>query len=431
LTATALTTGAIQLTNLTATNISTGTLQASASNLLTTAITTANVINLSATNNTITNLLGTNISTGTLQASSSNLLTTAITTANVVNLSATNNTNTNLIATNISTGTLRASSSNLLTSIITSGSILNLTATNNTFVNALVTNLTTGTLQASNSNLLTSIITTGSILNLVTTNITSGTIRATNANFVNVTSTNFLSTNISTSTLQATNNTLSNILALSITTGTVVVSSSLNALGTSNTIGSIFTTGGNVGINTTSPSAQLQLNTNSDEIGFVIKSTTAQTQDLLQIQNSSGTVIAEITSSGDVYNNAFLLYGRDHFYTESLTATSTTSTTFQNKLTGTTGNLSGGDYMLGISSLSYSTVSTTQRCETRVLYDGSNVTLNQLNSSNNTNDRLLVSGFSKITLSSGVHTFAFQFRSSSAATSVTVENSKLWLFRCT
>jgi hypothetical protein len=57
--------------------------------------------------------------------------------------------------------------------------------------------------------------------------------------------------------------------------------------------------GGNVGIGSTTPGAQLQINASSaSTIGQIIKSAASQSADLLQIQDSIGTPLAKITSNG-------------------------------------------------------------------------------------------------------------------------------------
>ena len=68
-------------------------------------------------------------------------------------------------------------------------------------------------------------------------------------NTVNVTTTNLIDTNISAGSINVTNETV----------GTSRITTSLVAVGNSNTLGNLFTTGGNVGIGTTSPSSTLNI----------------------------------------------------------------------------------------------------------------------------------------------------------------------------
>ena len=82
-----------------------------------------------------------------------------------------------------------------------------------------------------------------------TGNITTGAVYSTN-----VTSTNIVATAFSTASAQITNE--------NVTTSTIAtarITSNLIAIGNSNTVGNIYTTGGNVGINTASPASTLHL----------------------------------------------------------------------------------------------------------------------------------------------------------------------------
>jgi hypothetical protein len=73
-------------------------------------------------------------------------------------------------------------------------------------------------------------------------------ITGTNISVNNLQVTNEVATNISTTTLSATSSTIPNFVATNITSTTAVITEELRATGTSNTIGNIFTTDGNVGI---------------------------------------------------------------------------------------------------------------------------------------------------------------------------------------
>jgi hypothetical protein len=91
-------------------------------------------------------------------------------------------------------------------------------------------------------------ITIGTLL--ATTSISTGAINTTN-----ITSTNIVTTTLSTGTLNA-----SNITSGIICTGTIIITAgTLNASFNSNTLGNLFTTTGNVGINTTSPNSPLHI----------------------------------------------------------------------------------------------------------------------------------------------------------------------------
>ena len=64
-------------------------------------------------------------------------------------------------------------------------------------------------------------------------------------------------TNISSQNIWTTNISGINLLVTNVSSGFLNVTNTLNASGNSNTLGSIFTTGGNVGIGTATPSQKL------------------------------------------------------------------------------------------------------------------------------------------------------------------------------
>ncbi len=107
--------------------------------------------------------------------------------------------------------------------------------------------ITTSTLLASTS------ISTGQ---LAVTNITASNIQVTGS----FNPTNINTTNITTSTIQVTGTfNPTNINTTNITISTAIITNNLKATFNSNTIGNIFTTGGNVGIGTTSPSSTITI----------------------------------------------------------------------------------------------------------------------------------------------------------------------------
>jgi hypothetical protein len=73
---------------------------------------------------------------------------------------------------------------------------------------------------------------------------------------VNLTTTNLIDTNISAGSVNITNATI----------GTAIITSNLIAIGNSNTLGSLFTTGGNVGVGTTSPLSKLNVQGDASNI---------------------------------------------------------------------------------------------------------------------------------------------------------------------
>jgi hypothetical protein len=182
------------------------------------------------------------------------------------NITSTNVTTTNIVGTNASIGTVTATtytggSMSLSGNLTLAGT---LTTVNITTTNISETNVSAGSITATN-------ITAGG---LTATNVSAGSITATNVSAGSVTA-----TNITAGGLTATN--------VNFTTQTVGVSrvtTSLVAVGDSNTVGSIFTTGGNVGIGTTNPSAQLHLSSPTGLIALRIEGDTLNNLDDGQLQ---------------------------------------------------------------------------------------------------------------------------------------------------
>jgi len=82
----------------------------------------------------------------------------------------------------------------------------------------------------------------------------------------------------------------------------------INAAGFSN----VVIPAGNVGIGTTSPGAQLQVSSSAaGTIGSIIKGAASQSADLLQAQNSSSSVLAQITSNGTIKSSVGVYVGND------------------------------------------------------------------------------------------------------------------------
>ena len=214
------------VTNVTATNVSSGSI------IATTIVGSTSVSSgmLSATNATVTNVTATNVSSGSINA------TTIVGSTSVSSglLSATNIVGTNISAGTLSGTTITGANLSLSGNLIVGGT---LTTVNITSTNILNTNISVGT-----------IIATGlsALQNVTLTNVSAGTINASTMN---------LSTGITAASAQITNE--------NVTTSTIAtarITSNLISLGNSNTVGNIFTTGGNVGINTTAPGAQLTVN---------------------------------------------------------------------------------------------------------------------------------------------------------------------------
>jgi hypothetical protein len=298
-------------TNALSTNVSTASLNAS------TGITAASaqITNINATTVTIatllnTNAVSTNVSTASLNAS------TGITAASaqITNINATTVTiatllNTNAVSTNISTATLNASTgitaasaqiTNTVSTNISAGTVVATTYTGGSLsLSGAVTAVTgtIGTFVATTSSTGTAVATTytGGSMSLSGNLSIGGTITT-----VNITTTNISQTNVSAGTVSATN-----IAVTTETVGTSRITTSLLALGNSNTVGNVFTTGGNVGIATTSPGSALHVAGAMpiSPIGVGIHmgidlSTYAQ----IQLNSTIGSYIDFSTSGGDYYS---------------------------------------------------------------------------------------------------------------------------------
>ena len=162
--------------------------------------------------------------TSTLDVSGTARITTSITSGA---LYATNSTITNMVGTTISAGTILATtftggSMGLSGDLVIGGT---LTTVNITTTNVVDTNIT-----SSNINVT-------ALATITNANITIGTV----GTLIN---TNLVSSNTSSGTLN---------LSTGLTAGTILATTNLLATGSSNTLGNIFTTGGSVGIGTTSP----------------------------------------------------------------------------------------------------------------------------------------------------------------------------------
>ena len=234
-------------------------------------LTNTSVSNFISSNSSINSLIGTNIS-GT-NISGGNIIGTSLTASN---LTVSNITVSNLhsIIGNFSTISSVYISGTTITggSLSLSGDLViggTLTTVNITTTNATDTNITSGNINITNlatiinATITNANVTTSTISNLLNTNaaITTSTI----ATLLN---TNAVATNISTGTLNASTGITAagaRITDANVTTSTIAtarITNNLVALGDSNTIGNIFTTGGNVGINIANPAYQLDVNGN-------------------------------------------------------------------------------------------------------------------------------------------------------------------------
>jgi hypothetical protein len=163
---------------------------------------------------------------------------------------------------------------NFLQTTTTNGVFLNSTTSNAVFTNGRITNATISNIV--NSNIL------NTNLTCTTARITEGFIS--NVNNTNLTGVNAMITNITASNINSTNGNLTNI------TNTNLLTTRLTATGTSHTLGSIFTTDGNVGLNTITPTARLHIfDTTNAVVGLALQgaSENSSRQPMLRFGNNN------------------------------------------------------------------------------------------------------------------------------------------------
>lgn len=153
------------------------------------------------------------------------------------------------------TKSINITSSNLIN---TNATIVNLIVNSQTLGNLNITNITSTNFISNNAN-----ITSLTNSNFITLNITS-----TNLLLSNITTSNIITTNSSSLNSTITNAIISNVscnnsVITNITSSQLIVTNTSNLQFNSNTIGNLFTTGGNVGINSTNPRSTLHLNGNA------------------------------------------------------------------------------------------------------------------------------------------------------------------------
>jgi hypothetical protein len=137
-------------------------------------------------------------------------------------------------------------------------------------------------------------------------------------------------------------------------------------------------------------------------------------------------------TGGNIFNNSFLLHGRDTYYFSQTSATTTTSTTFQIKLTGTTGSLSSGLYNVITTYNAGGTGTNTGRfLECDFFIDntsGQLVHTAAIPFINNSMD-FPISNFSRISLTSGIHTLLVRYRTTNGGTGAILSNVQCLLYR--
>jgi hypothetical protein len=139
-------------------------------------------------------------------------------------------------------------------------------------------------------------------------------------------------------------------------------------------------------------------------------------------------------TGGNIFNNNFLLHGRDTYYFSQTASSTTTSTTFQIKLTGTTGSLSDGLYNVITTYNAGGTGTNTGRfLECDFYIDNTSGQLVHTSSIPYTNASmdLPTTNFSRISLTSGIHTLLVRYRTTNGGTGAILSNVHCLLYRIT
>jgi hypothetical protein len=256
--------------------------------------------------------INTNISSPNIRSTnltSNNIRSTSITTLNLFINS--NLTTTNLhVTTNISSGSIQSnniSSNNLFASTLISTSNIAIgvatigTLNVSTRLSSASFNSPIGTI---NQLFVTNISTSSAIISnsLLTNTISTGSITSTNYLGTSITTTNLLTTNLTTTNFSTTN-----VLSTNITTTNLTTTNLLSTFGriTHATIGTLFTTNGNVGINTTQPSYILDIKGTLGVSGIVNMTSTQTSSN----STTGGLIINGGTSISSTSNSSSITQG--------------------------------------------------------------------------------------------------------------------------
>jgi hypothetical protein len=269
---------ASSISNLTSINITSGSLNANSAIITNFSYTngSGSSLNLSAglnatfNSNTLGNLFTTNGNVG-INNTAPTVSLDVIGTGKFTNLNSTFNTITNLTSTNTS-----------ISSLITTNHL----STNNTLTNLINTNSSIGILNAGNVQVSGNMTVGGNL-------IVAGTLTS-----VNVTTVNVIDNNITAGSLNANSAIITNLSYTNGSGSSLNLSAGLNATFNTNTLGNLYTTGGNIGINTLTPNtmlnvvynnaAGLRLEGTSTDINISIRNNSATGRDyLLGVGNSS------------------------------------------------------------------------------------------------------------------------------------------------
>jgi len=137
------------------------------------------------------------------------------------------------------------------------------------------------------------------------------------------------------------------------------------------------------------------------------------------------------TTSGGVLGIS-PLFGTEYQFEEDATLSTTTSTTFQNKLTLTTPSIPAGDYRVSVYynwGLSGGSPNADFRCQVEL--DGSTIIFSHQAEPKDTGTDQLngFSGFDNVTLIAGSHIFNLEYATTSVMRLARIQNARLEIFR--
>lgn len=150
--------------------------------------------------------------------------------------------------------------------------------------------------------------------------------------------------------------------------------------------------------------------------------------DLVPIVDVSDTTEASTgTTKGIQYQNLKTIFGRQYSYGASASISSTTSTSFQQKLRLTTPSLPSGDYLI-MYGYEWSTSNTSQRFKGRVQIDDSTAVMEHSQEPVSANAVDVLSGFVEATLS-GVTNIDIDYASGGGGVTAYIRNARIVIWR--
>jgi hypothetical protein len=156
-------------------------------------------------------------------------------------------------------------------------------------------------------------------------------------------------------------------------------------------------------------------------------------QTVLKANSRTTAILRDNTTANGVWGLTYTLdngnvFGTQIYYQEAIAETSTTSTTtFLNKVSLTTPSLPLGDYLVQFQFI-WRALNANRTLDVRVQRAAANIAA-WTPFTGNVADRQLLSGFIRLTTISGVQTFTLDFKVSGTATTVYMSQAKLFVWR--